>query len=251
MDLRPRRPSSVSGSPRGRWSMPARSIAGRSPPRADQPPTNGDSEGSVGPGARAAASIPNAPAAVRRANPPSRITAKARSGTRLSSSVRRASRPTTAAATRSRRARAPALAIAPTGGAPSVTGAAAPAGGRSGRRGSSPSEPATIGDARLAILQSATAGPALLLAYAGSLGTGAAICRLLVVGGGRPSPIVAGSLGELPRLPARPVTGAAAPVTNGAPPVGAIARAGARARRLRVAAAVVGRDARRTLELNL
>jgi len=105
-------------------------------------------------------------------------------------------------------------------------------------------------DARLAILQSATAGPALLLAYAGSLGTGAAICRLLVVGGGRPSPIVAGSLGELPRLPERPPAGAAAPVTDGAPPVGAIARARARARRLRVAAAVVGRDARRTLELN-
>lgn len=105
-------------------------------------------------------------------------------------------------------------------------------------------------DARLAILQSATAGPALLLAYAGSLGTGAAICRLLVVGGGRPSPIVAGSLGELPRLPGRPPAGAAAPVTDGAPPVGAIARAGARARRLRVTAAVVGRDARRTLELN-
>src|SRR5450756_2055021 len=84
-------------------------------------------------------------------------------------------------------------------------------------------------DARLAILQSATAGPALLLAYAGSLGTGAAICRLLVVGGGRPSPIVAGSLGELPRLPERPPAGAAAPVTDGAPPVGAVARAGARA----------------------
>jgi len=105
-------------------------------------------------------------------------------------------------------------------------------------------------DARLAILQSATAGPALLLAYAGSLGTGAAICRLLVVGGGRPSPIVAGSLGELPRLPERPPAGAAAPVTDGAPPVGAIARTGARASGLRVAAAVVGRDARRTLELN-
>src|SRR5450759_589492 len=105
-------------------------------------------------------------------------------------------------------------------------------------------------DARLAILQFATAGPALLLAYAGSLGTGAAICRLLVVGGGRPSPIVAGSLGELPRLPERPPARAAAPVIDGAPPVGAIARAGARARRLRVAAAVVGRDARRTLELN-
>ena len=111
-------------------------------------------------------------------------------------------------------------------------------------------------DARLAILQSATAGPALLLAYAGSLGTGAAIFRLLVVGGGRPSAIVAGSLGELPRLPARPVAGAAAAVTDGAPPVGAIATAGALARagalasRLRVAAPAVSQDALRTLELN-
>src|SRR5450759_271515 len=105
-------------------------------------------------------------------------------------------------------------------------------------------------DARLAILQSATAGPALLLAYAGSLGTGVAICRLLVVGAGRPSAIVAGAVGELPRLPGRPSGATSGPATDGAPPVGAIARAGARARRLRVAAAVVGRDARRTLELN-
>jgi hypothetical protein len=105
-------------------------------------------------------------------------------------------------------------------------------------------------DARLAILQSATAGPALLLAYAGSLGTGAAICRLLVVGGGRPSAIVAGSLGELPRLPARPVAEAAAAATDGAPPAGALAAAGALAGRLRVLAAAVGRDARPTLELN-
>jgi len=105
-------------------------------------------------------------------------------------------------------------------------------------------------DARLTILQSATAGPALLLAYAGSLGTGAAICRVLVVGGGRPSAIVAGSLGELPRLPARLVAQAAVPMPDGAPPAGAIAAAGALARRLRVAAAAAGRDARPTLELN-
>jgi len=105
-------------------------------------------------------------------------------------------------------------------------------------------------DARLAILQSATAGPALLLAYAGSLGTGAAICRVLVVGGGRPSAIVAGSLGELPRLPARLVAQAAVPMPDGVPPAGAIAAAGALARRLRVAAAAAGRDARPTLELN-
>ncbi len=105
-------------------------------------------------------------------------------------------------------------------------------------------------DARLAILQSATAGPALLLAYAGSLGTGAAIFRLLVVGGGRPSAIVAGSLGELPRLPARPGADASAPVTDAAPPARAIAAARALASRLRVAAAAVGRDTRPTLELN-
>jgi NADH-quinone oxidoreductase subunit N len=105
-------------------------------------------------------------------------------------------------------------------------------------------------DARLAILRSATAGPALLLAYAGSLGTGAAICRLLVVGAGRPSAIVAGALGELPRLPAPRVAEAAARVTGGAPPAGAIATAGALAGRLRVLTAAVGRDARPTVELN-
>jgi NADH:ubiquinone oxidoreductase subunit 2 (subunit N) len=49
-----------------------------------------------------------------------------------------------------------------------------------------------VWDLRLAILQSATAEPALLLAYAGSLGTGLAICRMLAVGGGRPSATVAG-----------------------------------------------------------
>src|SRR5664279_3182157 len=99
-------------------------------------------------------------------------------------------------------------------------------------------------DARLTILQCATAGPALLLAYAGSLGTGAAICRVLVVGGGRPSAIVAGSLGELPRLPARLVAQAAVPMPDGSPPAGAIAAAGALARRLRVAAAAATRSRR-------
>ena len=66
-------------------------------------------------------------------------------------------------------------------------------------------------EARLAILRSATGGPVLLLAYAGSLGTGIAICRLLVVGLGRPSPIVAGAVGELPRLPAQPARAASGP----------------------------------------
>jgi NADH-quinone oxidoreductase subunit N len=107
-------------------------------------------------------------------------------------------------------------------------------------------------DARLAILQSATSGPALLLAYAGSLGAGAAMCRLLVVGGGRPSAIVAGSLGELPRLPARPVAeaAAAAAATDGASSPGARASAFALAGRLRVLGTAVGRDARPMLELN-
>jgi formate hydrogenlyase subunit 3/multisubunit Na+/H+ antiporter MnhD subunit len=112
-------------------------------------------------------------------------------------------------------------------------------------------------DARLAILQSATAGPALLMAYAGSLGAGAAICRVLVIGGGRPSAIVAGALGELPRLPARRVAEATAPGTRRARRGGTSAAAGALARRLRVvagrltgAAAAAGRDARPTLELN-
>jgi NADH-quinone oxidoreductase subunit N len=105
-------------------------------------------------------------------------------------------------------------------------------------------------DARLAILQSATAGPALLLAYAGTLGTGAAIIRLLVVGSGRPSAVVAGALGELPRLPARPGAEAAVPVTGGAPRAGAIGTVGAIAGRLRALAAEAGRDARPSLDLN-
>jgi hypothetical protein len=107
-----------------------------------------------------------------------------------------------------------------------------------------------VWDLRLAILQSATAGPALLLAYAGSLGTGLAICRMLAVGGGRPSATVAGSAGELPRLPARREAMGAAIVAGG--PASAIASEGARplAQRLRVLAAAVGHDARPTLDLN-
>ena len=104
-------------------------------------------------------------------------------------------------------------------------------------------------EARLAILQSATGGPVLLLAYAGSLGTGVAICRLLVVGLGRPSPIVAGAVGELPRLPAQPsVTGSGPAVSGSAPTAGA--RAASLPGRVRTLAASVGRDARPALELN-
>jgi NADH-quinone oxidoreductase subunit N len=113
-------------------------------------------------------------------------------------------------------------------------------------------------DARLAILQSATAGPALLLAYAGSLGTGVAICRLLVVGAGRPSAIVAGAVGELPRLPGRPSGATSGPATPASPGTAAAGSPSVRARaaasslpgRLRGLAATIGRDARPALELN-
>lgn len=105
-------------------------------------------------------------------------------------------------------------------------------------------------DARLAILQSATAGPGLLLASAGSLGTAVAICRLLVVGAGRPAAAVAAAVGELPRLPARPVGASERHEPAETPPAGAIARARSLLRRLRVVAAAVARDAGPSLELN-
>jgi formate hydrogenlyase subunit 3/multisubunit Na+/H+ antiporter MnhD subunit len=105
-------------------------------------------------------------------------------------------------------------------------------------------------DARLAILQSATAGPALFLAYAGSLGTGIAICRLLVVGAGRPSAIVAGAIGELPRLPVRPMIEGAGAASAGPRRVGVRATASSLRDRLRGLAAALGRDARPSLELN-
>jgi len=103
-------------------------------------------------------------------------------------------------------------------------------------------------EARLAILRSATGGPVLLLAYAGSLGTGVAICRLLVVGLGRPSPIVAGAVGELPRLPAQPAGAASGPAAPATAP--ARVRAASLPGRVRVLAASAGRDARPALELN-
>jgi formate hydrogenlyase subunit 3/multisubunit Na+/H+ antiporter MnhD subunit len=103
-------------------------------------------------------------------------------------------------------------------------------------------------EARLAILRSATGGPVLLLAYAGSLGTGVAICRLLVVGLGRPSPIVAGAVGELPRLPAQPAGAAFGPAASATAP--ARVRAASLPGRVRVLAASAGRDARPALELN-
>ncbi len=113
-------------------------------------------------------------------------------------------------------------------------------------------------DARLAILQSATAGPAFLLAYAGSLGTGVAICRLLLVGAGRPSAIVAGTISEVPRLPGRPSGVTSEPATPPSPGGAAAGSSSARARaaarsmpgRLRGLAAMIGRDARPALELN-
>ena len=103
-------------------------------------------------------------------------------------------------------------------------------------------------DARLAILQSATAGPAFLIAYAGSLGTALAIGRLLVVGAGRPSPTVAAALGELPRLPARSTEvvdrrGTPSPASAG-PSIRAVTA------RVGDLATTFGRDARPSLDLN-
>ena len=105
-------------------------------------------------------------------------------------------------------------------------------------------------DARLVILHAGTAGPAFLLAFAGSLGTGAAICRLLVVGGGRPSAVVAGAAGELPRFPARSTTEATAEAPGGAPRAGARAASRAFVGRLGTLAATAGRRAGPSLELN-
>ncbi len=65
-------------------------------------------------------------------------------------------------------------------------------------------------DARLAVLQGAAAGPALLLAYLGTLGTGLALARMLAIGAARPSRIVIAAPGELPRLPA-PIADQGAP----------------------------------------
>jgi NADH-quinone oxidoreductase subunit N len=105
-------------------------------------------------------------------------------------------------------------------------------------------------DTRLAVLQSATAGPALLLGYAGSLGTGVAICRMLGVGAGRPSAVVAGAPGELPRLPApsEPVIGSAGP--RGTVPTGRVATARAIMGSIRARIVLAGREARPALELN-
>jgi NADH:ubiquinone oxidoreductase subunit 2 (subunit N) len=59
-----------------------------------------------------------------------------------------------------------------------------------------------VWDARLAALQAATAGPALLVATIASLGTAVAIARILGTGFGRPLPRVSAAPGELARVPA-------------------------------------------------
>ena len=59
-----------------------------------------------------------------------------------------------------------------------------------------------VWDARLAALQAATAGPALLLATLASLGTAVAVARVLGTGFGRPLPRIAAAPGELARVPA-------------------------------------------------
>jgi NADH-quinone oxidoreductase subunit N len=59
-----------------------------------------------------------------------------------------------------------------------------------------------VWDARLAALQAATTGPALLLATLASLGTAVAVARILGTGFGRPLPRIAAAPGELARVPA-------------------------------------------------
>lgn len=64
-------------------------------------------------------------------------------------------------------------------------------------------------DARIRVLQAATAGPLFLLAFAGSLGTVAAACRILWVGAGKPAARVIAAPAETPRIPADATDGAA------------------------------------------
>jgi hypothetical protein len=59
-----------------------------------------------------------------------------------------------------------------------------------------------VWDARLAALQSATSGPALLVATLAALGSAVALARVLGVGFGRPMPRVTAAAGELARVPA-------------------------------------------------
>jgi NADH:ubiquinone oxidoreductase subunit 2 (subunit N) len=59
-----------------------------------------------------------------------------------------------------------------------------------------------VWDARVAALQAATAGPALLVASLAGLGTAVALARILGTGLGRPEPRVTEAPGELARVPA-------------------------------------------------
>ncbi len=59
-----------------------------------------------------------------------------------------------------------------------------------------------VWDARMAALQAATAGPALLVATVAALGTAVAVARILGMGLGRLEPRVAAAPGELARVPA-------------------------------------------------
>ncbi len=59
-----------------------------------------------------------------------------------------------------------------------------------------------VWDARLAALQAATAGPALMVASLASLGSAVAVARILGAGLGRPEPRVMSASGELARVPA-------------------------------------------------
>jgi NADH:ubiquinone oxidoreductase subunit 2 (subunit N) len=59
-----------------------------------------------------------------------------------------------------------------------------------------------VWDARLAALQAATNGPALLVASVASLGAAVAVARVVGAGFGRPEPRVSAAVGELARVPA-------------------------------------------------
>ncbi len=72
-------------------------------------------------------------------------------------------------------------------------------------------------EARISVIQASTGGPVLLLAYAGSLGTAIAVARILAVGFGQPSLLVAAAERELPRLPARGAAFGARPERSYAP----------------------------------
>ena len=108
-------------------------------------------------------------------------------------------------------------------------------------------------DTRLDVLQSATAGPAFLLGYVGSLGTGVAICP--DARGGRRSPLRRRCRGHR-RAAAPPgairasAPGIEAASPSGTVPSGRVAGHRALVGRVRNLVAIAGRNARPALEIN-